>query len=328
MAVHLLTGDDDLLLQRALSRLIAELTDADPDLTIDVHDASELTALPSLRTDSLFGDRRGVAIRGLEAKSGVAADLKTEIQDYLAAPDPDGVLLLVARGLGNIQAIARVARKVGDVHEHKLPADWSKREWSALALEEFRLVGRVVSADAVAAIQRHAGTDLTTIASQVAQVVASTPGDATITAIDVDSVIQGHGQVSAFTLVDAVVERDVELALETLRGLMAARESPVAIFGAMANRFRQLLAIRGGASQAEAQVRSTGQYNRLKGLARRNFSAGELGWCQDRLARLDVDLKGGSPLDPAIVLEMAVIDLAIPRQVGPDFNPTAFNPTA
>lgn len=317
--VHLLTGDDDLLLQRGLSDLLARLTAEDDALEVEVHDAVELEGLPSLRTTSLFGERVGVAIRGLE---DVRANLKGEIEEYLEAPDPDAVLVLVARGVGKIRKIATRSREVGEVHEHVLPKSWADREWDALVRDEFRRLDRKATADGIAAIRRHAGTEPAAIASQVAQVVAATPGDAAITGDHVDELIGAHGRESSFVLVDAIVDRDVEAALTALRGLLEAGDEPVMIAGALVYRFRSLLVIRGGGDHSRASV-SKGQHNRLKPLASRNFSAGELGWCMDRLARLDVELKGGSALDPGLALELAVIDLATPRAVGRPFNPVA-----
>ncbi|MBY5162209.1 DNA polymerase III subunit delta [Salsipaludibacter albus] len=319
--VHLVHGDDDLLLHRATTDLVDRLTTEDPELSFDVHDVADLEHLPSLRTTSLFGDRTGIVVRGLE---GLKADdeLKDEITEYVEAPDPDAVLVLVARGTNKIRAIVNRVKKVGEIHEHKRPADWKGDAWDALVRDEF--ARRDVRADrtVVAALRRHAGTDTSAIASQVAQVVATLEPDATLTAEHVDDVIGGHATESTFTLVDAVVDRDVVASLVALRGLLEADDEPVMIAGALVWRFRQLLTIRAGGDHRAAGM-SPGQFRRVQPLANRNFSPGELAWCQDRLARLDVDLKGGSALDAPLVLELAVLDLATPRDVGAPFNPTA-----
>ena len=125
-SVHLLTGDDDLLLQRATERLLSQLTSADAELSVDTYDASELDALPELRTQSLFGGRVCAVIRGLH---GVRADLKGELEDYLEAPDDQAVLVLVAEGTGKVQKIARLAKEHGEVTKVTRPPDWKTREW-------------------------------------------------------------------------------------------------------------------------------------------------------------------------------------------------------
>ncbi len=321
MAIHLLHGDDDLLLHRAASDLVTRLTADDDELSFDTHDAAELDHLPSLRTTSLFGDRTGLVIRGLEGLKA-SDDLKAELEDYLDAPDADAVLVLVSRGTGKIRAIMNRVKKVGEIHEHALPPEWQDKAWDAIVRDEFQRHGIRAGRDVVTALRRHAGTETNAIASQVAQVLATMEPGSAPTATHVDDVIGGHGKESTFTLVDAVVDRDVEAALVGLRGLLQAGDAPVMIAGALVWRFRALLVARGGGDFRDAGV-SPGMFGRIKPLAFANFGAGELAWAQHRLARLDVDLKGGSALPAEVVLELAVIDLATDREVDATFNPLA-----
>jgi DNA polymerase III subunit delta len=109
--VHLLAGDDDLLLQRELERVLADLREQDPELAVEVHDVTETDHLPELRTASLFGGRTCVVLRGAEALSG---DLKYEVESYLESPSDDAVLVLVARGVGKVQKIAKLAKANGE----------------------------------------------------------------------------------------------------------------------------------------------------------------------------------------------------------------------
>lgn len=312
-SVHLLTGDDDLLLQRATERLVNELTSADAELSVDTYDASELEALPELRTQSLFGGRVCAVIRGVhDARAG----LKGELEDYLAAPDDEAVLVLVAQGTGKVQKVARLAKQHGQVVKVDTPPDWKTKAWQGIVTDEFRRAGRTATADAVDAILEHAGLDPSVIAMRVGQVVAAT-SDGQVTVDDVERIVEGHGRRSGFELADAIADRDAATALTLLRGSLEAGEAHLALLGAITFRFRQLQQVRGG-----AQVKgSPGQVKRLQTIARRNFSTGELAWCLDRIAQLDVDLKGHTDLPADLVLELGVIDLATARDVGAPWNP-------
>ena len=212
--VHLITGDDDLLLQRATERVVSDLTAADPELSVDTYDAAELEALPELRTQSLFGGRVCAVIRGVQ---GARADLKGELEDYLAAPDDQAVLVLVAQGTGKVQKIARLARQHGEVTKVDTPPDWKTNEWQGIVTGEFRRTGMTATPDAVAAILEHAGLDPSVIAMRVAQVAAATQGDK-VGPEDVERVVEGHGRRSGFELADAVAERDPAQAITLLRG--------------------------------------------------------------------------------------------------------------
>ncbi len=318
-SVLLLTGDDDLLLMRELERRLDGLCADDPELSVDRYDISELEHLPELRTTSLFGGRTCIVIRGLEtiAKDG----LKEELERYLEAPSPDAVLVLVARGTGKVQKIAKLAKANGERIDVKAPADWDDRGWDRLVGEEFRRLQRKADATAIAAIRTHAGSDAGAIASQVGSVCASHAGVPTLTAEHVDAVVQGHGKVSGFAVADAIGERDPSAALVSLRGALDAGDAPLAILGAITYRMRQLLLVRSGANAKDAGIRGDGQYRRTKVIAGA-FNPGELAWCHDRLAQLDLDLKG-SELPDELVLELGVIEIASSQEVGAPWNPLA-----
>jgi len=315
--VLLFNGDDDLLLQRAVEEWIAQVRATDADADVSVVDATEIEHLPELRTTSLFGGRAYVVIRGVEA---VAGGLKAELEQYLADPSNQATLLLVARGIGRIPKIAKLASASGERVDVKRPTDWDDRGWSTLISGEFARLGRQVDAAAIAAIRAHAGADTTTIASQVSSVCAATTGDGAITVTDVEAIVEGQGRATGFAIADAVAERDPAAALIALRGALNAGEAPLALLGALVFRSRQLLQVRAGASPKEAGM-SPGQHRRVQALSRA-FGPGELAWCHDRLSELDLELKG-SELPDDLMLEAAVIELATARTVGRPWNPMA-----
>lgn len=312
--LYLLVGDDDLLLQRATERLLADLRSDDPDLDIEAFDASETAHLPELRTASLFGGTRVVVLRGAEALTDT---LKQEVEGYVASPSDDATLVLVARGTGRIQTISRAVggrKGVGERIEVSVPRDFDRAGWEKLVEAEFLTAGRTADRSAVAAILDHAGNAPAVIATKVLQVAASVDGGRRVTAADVEKVVEGHGNRGGFAIADAVAQRDPAEAIVLLRGALEAGEAPLAVLGAIVFRIRKLLQIRGGANAGEAGV-SPGQYRFLKGMAN-SFGPGELAWVHDRLARCDLELKG-SDLPAPLVLEVAVIEVATPGAYRP-----------
>ncbi|MFN2556224.1 MAG: DNA polymerase III subunit delta [Nitriliruptorales bacterium] len=302
--VYLVTGDDELLLQRALERLLTEVRAAEPQLDVAVVDTGDVAELPELRTASLFGGVRCVVVRGAENLSG---SLAAQVGSYLDAPDLSSTLVLVARGTARIRTIAQRAATLGQRIEVAAPKPWATREWAALAASELRRLGRSADPSAIQALFDHAGTDAATLASKCSQVAAATPEGACVTAGDVERVVEGHGNRGSFAVADAVAERAPADALIVLRGAIEAGEAPLAVLGAIVFRLRQLLQIAAGASSKDLGV-SPGQHRRLQALAGR-FEPGELAWCQDRAARADLDLKG-SDLPSDLLLELAVLELA------------------
>lgn len=321
MSVLLIAGDDDLLLAREADRRVALLEREDPELSVDRFDVAELEQLPELRTTSLFGGRTCVVLRGVE---GVTDPLKAELERYLDAPSEDAHLVLVARGTAKIQRITRQAKAAGERVDVKRPPEWEDKGWERIVGEEFRRLGRKADATAIAAVRLHAGTEPATIASQVGSVCATHAEVPVITGEHVESVLTGHGRASGFVVADAVAARDPRAALVALSGALGAGEAPLAIAGALNYRIRQLLQLRSGTPPGELGLRSRPRAQEAQAQARA-FGPGELAWAHDRLATLDLQLKGAE-LPDALLLEVAVLELATPREVGAPFNPLASRP--
>ena len=315
----LIAGDDDLLLQRELERRLQDLQSQDPDLSVDRYDASELEQLPELRTASLFGGRTCIVVRGVETVSG---ELKTELETYAASPSDDAVLVLVARGVGRVQKLAKLAKAHGERVDVKAPADWDDRGWDRLVGEEFRRLGRKADATAIAAIRVHAGQDAGVIASQVGSVAGAHAGVATLTGEHVDAVVEGRGKASGFAVADGLAARDPAAALIALRGALESGDAPLAVLGAVLYRLRQLLMVRAGASAQDAGIRGGRQRHDEAKRQAASFHPGELAFVHDRLAALDLELKG-SELPDALVLELAIIEVATSTPVGAPWNPAA-----
>lgn len=316
--VLIVNGDDDLLVMRETDRHVGALKAADADLDVQRYDVSELEHLPELRTTSLFGGRSCVVLRGAE---GLAGSLKAEVEAYVESPSPDSVLVLAARGTSKIQKIAKLVKAQGERVDVRTPAEWDDRGWDRLVGEEFRRLRRKADATAIAAIREHAGSSPTAIASQVSSVCSTHPGVPVLAAEHVHDVVTGHGRASGFAVADAIARRDPVEALTALRGALDAGEAPLAVLGALTWKVRQLLLARSGSSAKDVGLRSAGQFRRVKAEASR-FNPAELAWAHDRLARLDLELKGGE-LPDDVAIEIAVLELASSREVGAPFNPLA-----
>jgi len=319
--VILIVGTDALLCEREVDRLLNALKEDQQPTVVQRLDAAELEELPEMRTMSLLGERTCLVLRGVESLAGEAnRAVREEIERYVADPDPTNVLFLIARNVGRIPTLAKAVAAVGEKIEVALPADHDQKGWERLVRDEFSRLGRRPDATAIAAIRAHAGDDASVIASQVATVCHATEPSRDVTAEDVEAVVAGQGKTSAFAVADAIGQRDPAAALLALRGALGSGEAPLRIVGALTFRFRQLLQARAGADAREVGV-PPGRLNALRGSAQA-FQPGELAWCHDRLARLDLELKG-SDLPDDVLMDVAVIELATSRAPGAPFDPTA-----
>ena len=319
--VLLIVGSDPLLCDREVERRLDAIRADGTPTHVQRLEAAELEELPEMRTVSLLEDRTCVVLRGVEALSGEGnRALREQIEQYVAAPDPSNVLVLVARSVGRIPTLAKAAAAAGEKIDVAIPAEHDGRAWDRLVAEEFARFERQAEPAAVVAIIEHAGHDATVIASQVATVCHATEAGRAITIADVEAVVAGQGRVSAFAIAEAIERRDPAAALMALRGAMGSGEAPLRIVGALTFRMRQLLQARAGAEARDIGI-PPGRLTHLRRAAQA-FLPGELAWCHDRIARLDVALKG-SDLPDDVLMDVAVVELATSRAPGAPFDPTA-----
>lgn len=304
--LYLLTGPEELLLQRAADDLVTELRAEGPVEVVDLR-IPELgeDGLPDLRTGSLFGDRRVIVLReAAELPAALGAQLLAEVEQT----PPDATVILLATGTGRMVKLAKRVTELGGRVDIAPPREWDARGWARLVGNEFARHDRAGDDGAVQAILSHAGLDVSGICEKVAQVTATAPAGS-ITAEHVDAVVVGHGSRGSFAVADAMCDRDPARALELLRGVLESGDDPVMVLGALAYRLRAVVAVAARLDGRQLGLRiSGGQANRLRGV-RRNFGPGELTAAYRTLAAADAEIKGGE-LPADLVIERAVVRIA------------------
>lgn len=308
--VLLITGPEELLLQREADRVLGELRDAHGPLDVADLRAADIRecGLPDLRTGSLFGSPRVVLIRGAQE---LPAEAAATLRDLLERPPPDAAVCLLATSTGRVKQLAKQIADRGGRTDLSLPRPWDEGEWARLVADEFSRHGRQADRDAVAAVLDHAGTDVPAIVEKVAQAASAAP-PGRVSGEHVDAVVVGHGNRGSFAIADAMCDRKPGEAVTLLRGALEAGDEPVMILGALAYRLRTLVAVAGELEPKSVGLRlSKGQAGRLKGV-RRNFGPGELTRAYRELADADVALKSGD-LPAGLVLERAVARIAAPE---------------
>ncbi len=322
--LHLLLGDEELLVERAIQAVIAAARAADPAVEVRRLRAVEVTDadLAALLSPSLFAENRVVV---LEAAHEAGKDASAAVLAQAVAPG-DGVVVVVqhAGGARN-KALADALRKAGAQVERceKLrPA-----ERTDFVRTEVRRAGGRIAADAVGVLIEAVGTDLRELASASAQLVADVGG--TIDADVVRRYHRGRAEATGFTVADKVVAGDRTGALEALRWALVLGVPPVLVADALADGVRTLAKVAGA---------GRGDPNRLAGVLGmppwkiRNAQAQVRGWQPEALAvaaaaaaEANADVRGASP-DPGYALERAVLrmcaareqrDQAVPPKAGP-----------
>jgi DNA polymerase-3 subunit delta len=310
--LHLVLGDEELLVERAVRAVAGAARAADPGVEVRRLRTPEVTApdLVAALSPSLFAEARVIV---LEAAHEAGKDASAAVLAHAVAPG-DGIVVVVqhAGGARN-KALADALRAAGAqvARCEKLRPD----ERADFVRTEVRRAGGRIAADAVGVLLEAVGSDLRELASAAAQLVADTGG--TIDADTVRRYHRGRAEATGFTVADKVVVGDRAGALEALRWALLLGVAPVLVADALADAVRTL---------AKVGAAGRGDPNRLAGTLGmppwkiRKAQSQVRGWRPEALAtavaaaaEANADVKGAAP-DPGYALERAVLRMCAARE--------------
>lgn len=313
--LHLVLGDEELLVERAVRAVVAAARAQDPEVEVRRMRAAEATPgdLAAVLSPSLFAEARVVV---LEAAHEAGKDASAAILAHATAPG-DGIVVVVqhAGGARN-KALADAVRKAGAqvARCERLRPD----ERTDFVRGEVRQAGGKIAGDAVAVLIESVGTDLRELASAAAQLVADTGG--TVDAETVRRYYRGRAEATGFAVADKVVAGDRIGAMEALRWALQLGVPHVLVADALADGVRTL---------AKVGSAGRGDPNRLAGPLGmppwkiRKAQSQVRGWRPEALAvavavaaEANADVKGAAP-DPGYALERAVLRMCAARDMRP-----------
>lgn len=314
--LHLVLGDEDLLVERAVSGILrgarkAAGTDEVPVNRLRAGDVST-HELAELLSPSLFADERVVV---LDAAGEAGRDAAALIGAAAGDLPPGTVLVVVHSGGGRAKALAAQLRDLG-AQTHPAAKITKAAERADFVRAEFRRLKVKADDGTVTALLDAVGSDIRELASACSQLVADTGGRVDEAAVR--RYHSGKAEVTGFEIADKAVTGDVAGSTEALRWAMSRGVPHVLLADALAE-----------AVHAIARIGPlSGDHYRL---------AGELGmppwrvqkaqkqarwWSRDKVATaiglvatLNGDVKGAAA-DPDYVLEAtvrAVAELAAER---------------
>lgn len=311
----LVSGPEELLAERAVSSVLAELRHRAPDCeVVRVGVGYEAGQLAMHTSPSLFGGSTCVVIEGLDQAGD---ELQSDLLGYLASP-ADHVTLVVRhaggpRGRKVLQALTAGAARVIEA-----PAVKTDRDKAEFVAAEFVRAGRKATSDAVRALVEAVGKDLRELASACTQLIQDTDG--VIDASVVETYHGGKVEATGFRVADAAVAGQAAEALRLLRHAIASGVDPVPIVAVLAAQLRQVVRVGSAArGTSSAQLASTlGMAPWQVDKARRAAS----GWTAEGLATsiqavaaADAEVKGGGR-DPVYAVERAILTISSARAHG------------
>ncbi|HEU0189738.1 MAG TPA: DNA polymerase III subunit delta [Mycobacterium sp.] len=272
--LHLVLGDEELLVERAVTAVLTAVRKQAGDAAIPVDrlragdvDQGELAELLS---PSLFADERVVV---LEAADEAGKDAAALVASTAADLPPGTVLVVVHSGGGRAKALAGRLRELG-AQVHPCARITKATERADFVRSEFAGLRVKVDAATVTALLDAVGSDVRELAAACSQLVADTAGH--VDAAAVRRYHSGKAEVKGFDIADRAVVGDVAGAVEALRWAMMRGAPHVVLADALAEAVHTIARVRS----------SSGDPYRL---------AGELGMPPWRVQRAQKQARGWSP---------------------------------
>lgn len=172
-ALHLVLGDEEFLVERAVLSIVDTERGADPGTELTRAQASELTRpeLAELLSPSLFSEGRVIVLEGAQE---ISQELADAVHSYAADPAESTVLVVVHSGGGRSKVgkgLPAALRKAGAaVTECAKITKAADRE--SFVRTEVRRHGGQIDASAVAALVDAVGSDLRELSAASSQLVA------------------------------------------------------------------------------------------------------------------------------------------------------------
>jgi DNA polymerase-3 subunit delta len=236
--VYLLQGEEDLLVEQALTDLLDRLIPvADRALNLDVVYADEVPVgdlITKMDTLPFFGPRRVVVVKGVDA-------WKPADQDYVAAyleqgPPPSAVIF-IAEALDRRRRLYTTVRRIGEIREFPRLFARDVPAWIRTWARDHKVR---IDPDAVDALVALVGTGLRQIAMELEKILAYVGDRQSIGVRDVEATASHLAESTIFMLVDAIGERRTDTALRYLGEILRDAAPPYVLF-MIARQFRMLL---------------------------------------------------------------------------------------
>jgi DNA polymerase-3 subunit delta len=309
-AVHLVLGDEALLVERAVADVLrsARKRAGTDDVPVDRVRAGDVGVyeLAELLSPSLFADERVVV---LEA-AGEAGKEAAELIAKCASDVPAGTSLVVVHsGGGRAKALANQLQKLGAV-VHPCAKLSKAGERLDFVRAEFRGLKAKVDDDAVAALLDAVGSDLRELASACSQLVADTGGRVNVAAVR--RYHHGKAEVKGFDIADKAVVGDVEGAVEALRWAMLRGEPHVVLADALAEAVHSIGrvgSLSGDPYRLASELGMPAWRVQKAQKQSRRWSRDAVATAMRLVAALNADVKGAAA-DPDYALEAAVRKVA------------------
>ena len=329
--VHLIKGDDPVLMADAVHDLVAALVgEGDRTLMVEELDASSYEddqgtyrigpLVDAAQTPPFLTERRVVV--GRNAAVFTTADAVAPLVGYLADPLPTTALVVVwekgpragARTAAVPRKLSDAVKGAGGVVVDTKPG--TGRQRSAWLDEQLASAPVRLDPSARAALAAHLGEDVNRLRGLLDTLASTFGPTASLGAADIAPYLGEAGDVAPWDLTDAIDRGDTVGALQVLHRMLGAGRHPLQVTASLHGHYSRMLHLDGADVGSEAQAAELlgmkgSTYPARKALDQtRALGSARVQEFTLLLARADLDLRGARAWPPELVVEVLVARLA------------------
>jgi DNA polymerase III subunit delta len=315
--VYIIYGEDLYLRREAASAIARAVFGGDGDelavTQFEGDKASLADVLDELWMLPFFARQRVVIV--VEADSFVTRH-RRELESHLRSPGTSGVLVLQVKSWPANTILAQQAATVGLAIDCNNPSDKELHPW---LIHHAARQDAQLEADAARLLVELVGNEAGILASEVEKLAVYVGTAGRIRRGDVAKMVEAGRIETVWKVLDAATAGQAAPALTHLESLLAAGEHPIKVLAAFTFtllRIHHAGRLRAAGLGLDEACRIAGIRDFAVEKTRRqhaHLGPSRVDHIPAMLLKADLDLKGGTLLDPRVVLEDLLVRLALPR---------------
>lgn len=316
-------GGETLLKRYAVERLREAILGTDEGdfsyRTFEGPTADWSEVMSELRTRAMFGGQRLVRV---DEADDFVSQHRTELEDYAAAPSPGGSLLLCVGTWPSNTRLYKTLSTQGLQVNCGAPEGPQLLRW--LSAWARQMHGIRLDGEAGELLVEMIGPELGLLDQELAKLAVATAQGQAVSAEMVRQMSGAWRAKTAWSMLDDALAGNTREAILQLDRLVLSGEHPVAILAQIAATLRRMAAATRLLLTAEASGRRMTLRDALAQAGVKGFVLEKTerqlrrlgrhrgGQLYSWLLKADLDLKGDSTLDPKLVLERLILQIAAP----------------
>jgi DNA polymerase III subunit delta len=312
-AVH---GDDLYLRRQSIDAIsLAALQDQADEMAISRFEgkaASLADVLDELRMLPFFSKRRIVIV---DDGDPFVTKYRKDLEGYIASPSGTGVLILVLKSWPSNTKLYKLVETAGLAIDCSSPGEKDLVPWlTHLAASKYQ---SHLEPDAARLLVELVGAEVGILASETEKLAVYVGAAGKIRREDVAKLVEAGRIETVWKVLDAATTGEAATAVKHLDDLLASGEHPIRVLAGFTSSLLKTYhagRLRAARVNLEEACRIAGVFT-IEKTRRQHAHLGpsRVDRLPAMLAKADLDLKGGSLLDPRVVLEQLLVELALPR---------------